>query len=178
MSNRRRSCLAVAPVLLGAAYLGLAGPSAARAQTPQPSVPELQQRSGLIRRFVPITPHLPPDLRRDDWYDTRWGDAPNLRKHPNFYKNGGLYGLPWPVDHTRSYYPYFYGAPGPSTIRPESTPPKQFWRVASALVKPFKPVGYYYDQGSHVPVYDLDPIVPGPGPMIWPFFPKITAVGG
>jgi hypothetical protein len=28
----------------------------------------------------------------------------------------------------------------------------------------------YYDQGSYVPIYDLDPIVPGPGPYPVPWY--------
>jgi hypothetical protein len=172
--------LHAAPVTALGLALGLTLSWAAttRGQEPQPKLPDTAERSGLIRRFVPIEPRLPPDRRRDNWYDTRWGDPPNLRKHPNFYTNGGLYGLPWPAEHTKSFYPYFYGAPGPGTLRADSRPVKTFWRPGSALVNPFKPVGMYYDQGSYVPVYDLDPVVPGPGPMIWPFFPKITGVGG
>ena len=166
---------------LGAAlglFLTLAAADAAKAQLPQPRIPDIQKRSGLLSRFVPIEPGLPPDHRRDQWYDTRWGDAPNLRTHPNFYHNGGMYGLRWKVKDSASVYPYFYGSPGQSTITADSRPVGVFWKPLSALVKPFKNVGMYYDQGSYVPVYDLDPVVPGPGPMIWPFYPKITAVGG
>jgi hypothetical protein len=141
-------------------------------------VPDLRQRSGLIQRFNSIVPHLPPDPRRDQWYDTRWGDPPNQRFHPNFYVNGGLYGQAWKADHTASIAPYFFGAPGDNTLRPDTKPVHNIFRLPRSLFHPFKPVGMYYDQGSYVPVYDLDPIVPGPGPWPWPFFQKLTAVGG
>lgn len=145
---------------------------------PVPTIPEIQRRSGLVRRFVPIEPNLPHDPRRDDWYDTRYGDAPNLRKHPNFYPNGGLYGLPWKAEYTQSYDPYFYGSPGRGTINEEGLPKHNIWRLPRMLFHPFKPVGMYYDQGSYVPVYDLDPLVPGPGAWPWPFFRRLTSAGG
>ena len=180
MPTRRRFArvLALTFALTLGTGLTLVGAQPARAQEPQPHIPDTVKRSGLIQRFVPIEPRLPNDPRRDNWYDTRWGDSPNLRKHPNFYTNGGLYGLPWKADHTLSIYPYFYGSPGPGTLREESRPVRPFLRVGSALVHPFKPVGTYYDQGSYVPIYDLDPIVPGPGPQIWPFFRRLTSAGG
>ena len=65
----------------------------AAAQNPQPNISDTNSRSGLLTRFVPLESTLPPDKKRDQWYQTRWGDAPNLRKHPNWIKNGGLYGL-------------------------------------------------------------------------------------
>jgi hypothetical protein len=169
-----------ARLLAGALGLVVAGmiPQASRAQIPQPTVPDLYTRSGLVSRYIPIEPGLPPDPRRDHWYDTRWGDPPNLRKHPNFYQNGGLYGLPWRAAYTRSYYPFFFGSPGQNTLPADFVPQHPVMRTGSALVHPYKPVGMYYDQGSYVPVYDFDPIVPGPGSWPWRFFQKITAVGG
>jgi hypothetical protein len=164
--------------LAGLAAANVATPAFGQDGTPQPLIPNTNQRSGLMTRYVPIESHLPPDPRRDQWYDTRWGDAPNLNKHPNFYRNGGLYGLHWPVKDTRSIYPYFYGSPGQDTITEESRPVKPFFRIASAMVHPFKPVGHYYDQGTYVPVYDLDPIVPGPGSWPFPFYRRITNFGG
>ncbi len=146
--------------------------------TPQPLIPNINRRSGLLQRWTPIDPHLPPDPRRDQWYDTRWGDPPNLRPHPNSYFNGGLYGLKWKDADTVSYAPYFYGTPGQNTMRPESQPRHNIFRLPRNLLHPFRPVGMYYDQGSYVPVYDLDPLVPGPGAWPWPFFQKLTAVGG
>ena len=177
MSTRRRYVSFLAHALLGAAGL-LAGSSAAEAQVPQPEVPEMDKRSGQVNRFVRINPNLPPDPRRDNWYDTRWGDSPNERAHPNWYHNGGLYGLRWWAKDTKSFYPYFYGSPGKGTVTPESYRWLKPLRYAQGFIKPFKPVGMYYDQGSYVPIYDLDPVVPGPGSYPWPFFPKITAIGG
>lgn len=150
----------------------------ARAQAPQPTIPDLAKRSGLVSRFIPIEPNLPPDPRRDQWYDTRWGDPPNQRAHPNSYHNGGLYGLPWRADCSKSVYPYFYGAPGRSTLTADCKPAHPAFRLSRAIFHPFKPVGMYYDQGSYVPVYDLDPVVPGPGAWPFPFFKKLTAAGG
>src|SRR5262245_1987265 len=63
-------------------------PAAARAQVPQPIIPDTAQRSGLIGRFVPIDPFLPPDPKRELWYDTRWGDRPHGHR-PNSVKEGG-----------------------------------------------------------------------------------------
>ena len=145
---------------------------------PQPLIPDLQRRSGLVSRFIPITPNLPPDGRRDQWYDTRWGDPPNIRKHKNLYFNGGLYGLRWKAECTASIAPYFYGAPGQSTLGPDCIPSHRIGRLARNLVHPFKPVGMYYDQGAYVPLYDLDPFVPGPGAWPWPFFRRLTSAGG
>jgi hypothetical protein len=180
MPTRRRSVSALALGLscgLGL-LMSLAATGTARAQIPQPSVPDTVDRSGLIQRFTSIEPHLPPDHRRDQWYTTRWGDPPNIRKHHNFYTNGGLYGLPWQDKDTASYYPYFYGSPGRNTLTADSRPVRTFWRPLSALAHPFKPVGMYYEQGSFVPVYDLDPVVPGPGAMIFPWYRALTNWGG
>lgn len=179
MPTRRRHATLSPALVLG---LGLAaavtGATAARAQVPQPKLPQIEQRSGLIQRYMPIESHLPPDPRRDQWYDTRWGDPPNFRKHHNFYPNGGLYGLFWKAKDTQSFYPYFYGAPGQSTITADSRPVPTALRPLSAMVHPFKNVGMYYEQGSYVPIYDLDPVVPGPGPMIWPWYRRLTNWGG
>lgn len=177
MPTRRRLVSTGLPLIAGLAVAWLGAP-AARAQVPQPRVPELEKRSGLIQRFMPIESHMPPDHKRDQWYDTRWGDPPNFRKHHNFYPNGGMYGLIWKVKDTESHYPYFYGAPGQSSITADSRPVPTFFRPLSALVHPFKNVGMYYQQGSYVPIYDLDPVVPGPGPMIWPLFNRQTHWGG
>jgi hypothetical protein len=145
----------------------------ARAQVPQPIIPNVVERSGLIQRFVPIEPWLPPDKRRDTFYDTRWGDRPDT-KHPNIYKDGGLFGRFWPGYCTASFYPYFYGSPGQSTIAPDCKPWPRLLKLPQTFVHPFRPVCYYYDQGSYVPIYDLDPIAPGPGPIpYWfPFYLK------
>ncbi len=138
-------------------------------QIPQPEVPEVQKRSGLFTRFVPIEPHLPPDPRRDTFYDTRFGDQPDT-PHPNSIKGGGLYGKVWKSRCTASVYPYFYGSPGQSTITADCYPEHRSLRFFQGLFHPFKPVGMYYDQGSYVPIHDLQPIVPGPGPYPIPWF--------
>ena len=148
----------------------------ASAQVPQPNISETNSRSGLLTRFVPLESTLPPDKKRDQWYQTRWGDAPNLRTHPNWLKNGGLYGLPWKAKDGASVYPFFFGSTGPSTLTADSRPPDRWHRLGRAVFHPFKPIGMYYDQGSYVPVYDLDPIVPGPGP--WPFARYISTTHG
>jgi hypothetical protein len=153
-------------------------PGSVKAQIPAPRETDITQRSGLIRRFVPIRSTLPGDCKRDDWYDTRWGDPPNRRKFQNFYPNGGIYGLPWRANDTMSIYPYFYGAPGESTLTEKSRPWPKWARLPQNILHPFKPVCVYYDQGSYVPVYDLDPLVPGPGPGYWPWYPPITHDGG
>lgn len=152
--------------------------AAARAQVPQPTITDINQRNGTLTRIAPINPHLPPDPKRDQWYDTRWGDPPNRNRFPNSYRNGGLYGLPWKANHTASVYPYFYGAPGRSTINSDVRRVGYLERLPRMLFHPFKPVGMYYDQGSYVPVYDLDPLVPGPSPWPYPFFRRLTAAGG
>jgi len=170
MQGRRSRRAAPAAWTALAAVLGLAGWTApALGRVPQPSIPDINERSGLISRFIPIEPGLPPDPHRDAFYDTRYGDAPNYRKHPNWIKNGGLYGLRWSGRCTTAYYPYFYGSPS-NQYTAECEPCPRHLRYLQGFVKPFKPVGYYYDQGVRVPLIDLDPIVPGPGPYPFPWF--------
>ena len=173
MPIRRRnvSTLALSVALTASAAVALA-------QVPLPKIADVNERSGMVKRFVPINPHLPPDPKRDQWYDTRWGDPPNRSKNPNSYRNGGLYGIPWKPNHTASVAPYFYGSPGRNTIKPDDHHVGYLARLPRALFHPFKPIGMYYDQGSYVPVYDLDPLVPGPGAWPWPFFRRLTSAGG
>lgn len=149
----------------------------ALAQIPQPRVPEIEKRSGLLQRFTEIEPNLPPDRLRDNWYNTRWGNPPNRRKHINCYKNGGLYGLRWKDPATQSVYPYFFGSPGPAVLQAKDHRAPRSLRWISNIVHPFRPVGEYYDQGTFVPIYDLDPFVPGPGPFPWPWYYR-GPVGG
>jgi hypothetical protein len=175
---KRRFAPAFAVALAGGLALLPAAPVRGQAPVPEPSVPQANQRSGLISRYIPIQSHLPGDKKRDDWYDTRFGDPPNFRSHPNYYTNGGLYGLRWNTAYTRSFSPFFFGAPGGNTLPNGWKPPRPIWRIGSAWVHPFKPVGMYYDQGTYVPVYDLDPIVPGPGSWPIPFFCSPTHGGG
>ncbi|AGA25109.1 hypothetical protein [Singulisphaera acidiphila] len=138
-------------------------------QIPQPIIPDIVERSGLISRFDRIEPSLPPDPRRDTWYHTRWGDRPHGHR-PNSIKEGGLYGHPMKANCTASIYPYFHGSPGKSSINCDCYPWPRPLRVFQSFAKPFKPVGMYYDQGSYVPIHDLDPIVPGPGPYPFPWY--------
>jgi hypothetical protein len=161
-------------VLTGLALLALfATASPARAQVPQPFLPAVEQRSGLIGRFIPIQPWLPHDKFRDTFYDTRWTDFQDVSpNHPNYFRNGGLYGRRWPGYCTTSFYPYFFGSPGQSTDGPGCKPWHRLLKMPQTLVHPFRPVCYYYDQGSYVPIYDLDPAAPGPGriPNWFPFY--------
>jgi hypothetical protein len=153
--------------MLGLAMLGSLLSAPARGQVPQPRVADINDRSGLITRFLPIDPTLPEDSHRQKFYDTRWAHYPEVT-HPNCYRHGGLYGLRWSGDCTSCSYPYFYGSPGANTLGPDCRPRS---RVLSRWVlnyfQPFKPVGSYYAGGCYVPIYDLDPVVPGPGPFPW-----------
>jgi len=157
---------------LGAAFfLWLSAGATAWGQIPQPTVPDINQRSGLLTRFVPIEPNLPPDSHRDSFYDTRYVDNPNVNvHHPNNVCRGGLYGLRWKGTCTQCYYPSFHGAPGRSTIGEQCAPWPRPLRFAQNILHPFKPVGSYYAGGCYVPLYDLDPVVPGPGPYPIPWY--------
>src|SRR5258708_5659014 len=44
---------------------------------PKPFYPSVEERSGMLSRFVPIQPWLPHDKLRDTFYDTRWDDCPD-----------------------------------------------------------------------------------------------------
>ncbi|WP_337177341.1 hypothetical protein [Paludisphaera sp.] len=166
-SPTRRAGLAMAAVALALAA-GTAG--VARAQTPPPNVPDVQDRSGLMMRFTDPPGRLPPDKYRDNFYATRYADQ-GLVKHPRINpKSQGLYGLGWKGADTESVYPYFYGNPGSSSITSYSKPWPRPLRVFQGMAHPFKPVGMYYSNGSYVPIYDIDPLVPGPGPYPYPFY--------
>ena len=154
------------------ALLVLGTAAAARAQVPQPGIPDINERSGLLQRFnvYNYNTNLPKDPYRDNWYGTRMGDSYRPPDTNTFYE-GGLYGTRLPVRDTQSVYPFFYGAPGQSTITPESKPWRpSYLRAVQQLVRQKKPVGMYYDRGSYVPIYDLDSFTPGPGPDYYPFF--------
>lgn len=134
--------------------------------TSSAKIPNMDQRSGLLGRYAPVNTTLPHDPDRDDFYDTRYGPwDPN---HPNRWGTGGIYGQRWKAEHTRSVAPYFPGKVGQSTINANSKPPKH--RLISNYLFPWRPVGMYYESGSYVPVYDLDPNVVGPGPFPYPHF--------
>ncbi|GIW86047.1 MAG: hypothetical protein KatS3mg108_0371 [Isosphaeraceae bacterium] len=154
--------------------VGLTGPSA-QAQTPQPLLPDDQQRSGLVTRHLAIIPSLPHDPDRDDWYVFRRGDRPADPTHPNWMLNSGLYGLPLKCDCTYSFRPYFQGSEG-GNYGPQCR--KVHWRPLGNLLHPWRPVYSYYSGGSYSPVYDLDPIAPGPGPYPFPLLYKRQHPGG
>lgn len=160
-------------VLLGlAALIVIVGvtPSKATAQVPEPRVPDMNQRSGLLQRFNLPKASLPHDPYRDTFWGTRSGDRRKVADKNTFY-DGGLYGVRLPVRDTASVYPFFYGAPGASTITADSRSWRpSFLRPVQQLVHQRKPVGMYYDRGSYVPIYDLDSFAPGPGPDMFPFF--------
>ncbi len=157
-----------ARALAGIAALGLwamLSPTA-KAQPPQPQVGDITQRSGLLQRFSATPTYLPPDPRRDYFYNSRYGDSGTV-SHLNWFRSQGLYGLGWKTPDTESIYPYWYGSPGQSTIDSSSHSWPRPLKFIQGLVHPWKPVGMYYQMGSYVPIYDLDPIAPGPGP--YPF---------
>jgi hypothetical protein len=158
-------------IRLGLGAAALLGAATARAQVPLPRVPDIHQRSGLLSRFVPIEPHLPPDDDRDNFYGTRWGDHPPGDRI-NSRKDGGLYGRTYKSRCTSCYYPYFHGSPGQNATNPDCEPCPRGLRLVTNLVHPFRPVCHYYAGGCYVPIYDLDPLVPGPGPFPWPHFFK------
>ena len=161
----------VAMVRLGLGLVLLLSAATARAQVPLPRVPEASRRSGLLTRFVPIVPHLPPDKDRDAFDTRQWDDHPP-GSHINSYHDGGLYGRSYKSACTACFAPVFHGSPGRGTIEPGCAPRHRALRAVTNFVEPFRPVGHYYAGGCYVPVYDLDPLVPGPGPFPWPHFFK------
>jgi hypothetical protein len=173
---RRETITTLGRAVLGLAFLTaliLGAPGAAKAQIPEPRIPDIKERSGLLQRFeVPtkFRTNLPKDQYRDNFYNTRFGNYGKLLD-TNTYYDGGLYGVRLPAKDTASVYPYFYGAPGQSTITPESKSWRpSYHRALQQLLHQRKPVGMYYDRGSYVPIYDLDSFSPGPGPDYWPWF--------
>jgi hypothetical protein len=174
-ANRGRSIgnlvlLARTAAGFGVAAVWLAICSAtARAQAPQPFVPDITERSGLLMRFAATPELLPPDKHRDNFYNTRYADKGPVNC-PNWYATQGLYGLGWKTPATESVYPFFYGMPGQSTVDSSSRPWWRPLRFFQGLAHPFRPVGMYYTMGSYVPIYDLDPVVPGPGPYPYPAY--------
>ncbi|WP_435007776.1 hypothetical protein P12x_005041 [Tundrisphaera lichenicola] len=156
-------CLGLLAALLGA-------PTAAKAQVPQPHIPDVNERSGLLQRFRMFKTNLPQDPYRDTFYGSRYGDHGKILDTNTFY-DGGLYGVRLPAKDTASVYPFFFGSPGRSTITEESRAWKpSCLRAIQQLTHQRKPVGMYYDRGSYVPIYDLDSFSPGPGPDYFPWF--------
>jgi hypothetical protein len=165
-ANSSRYTRTLAGIVALGLWAVLSAPAPARAQPPQPQVPDIGERSGLLQRFSGTPTYLPPDPRRDYFYNTRYGDRGTIT-HINWFRSQGLYGLGWKTPDSESIYPYWYGSPGQSTIDSSSHAWPRPLRFIQGLVHPWKPVGMYYQMGSYVPIYDLDPIAPGPGP--YPF---------
>ncbi len=167
----RAKARSVTRIMIGLGVLGpaLCAGSSARAQAPVPYVPDLSERSGLVMRFAAAPQYLPPDPRRDSFYNTRYADKGPV-KYQNNLLTQGLYGFGWKTPSTKSVYPYFYGMPGQSSIDRSSLPWWRPARIVQSFAHPFRPVGMYYQMGSYVPIYDLDPLVPGPGPYPYPFY--------
>ena len=169
LSRQISGCL-IHPVMIVAGLIAVGYSSTAQAQIPVPRVPNVNERSGLLQRFKMVKTDLPQDPQRDNFYGTRYGDYAKVDDSNNPL-NGGLFGVRLPARDTASIYPFFYGAPGRSTITGESKPWRpSYLRGVQQLVHHRKPVGMYYDRGSYVPIYDLDSLAPGPGPDYWPFF--------
>jgi hypothetical protein len=150
-------------------WASLAGATAKGQTPPDPFIPDITERSGLIMRFAGTPELLPPDPHRDFFYRTRYADSGKVT-HPNWVTTQGLYGLSWKTPATASVYPYFYGMPGQSSIDSSSRPWWRPLRFFQGLAHPWRPVGMYYQMGTYVPIYDLDPIAPGPGPYPYPFY--------
>jgi hypothetical protein len=155
-------------LLLGTTFMCSGRPALAQLPPPAPVKPNVEERSGLLSRYTSIIPTLPPDPKRDNFYDTKYGDYPLKIGRDNMF-NGGLYGERWKGDCTATVLPHFWGTPS-NTIGPHCKTAFPAARWYSNFVHPFRPVGMYYDRGVFVPIYDLDPWVPGPGPFPWPCF--------
>lgn len=135
-----------------------------------PRLPHAQQRSGFLSRWIPIEPSLPPDPDRDQYYNMRWADQPGI-KHANSCKTGGMYGFLWKGGCTACYPPNFHGSAGQHTLGPQCQR-QGARRWIRNFVHPWEPVGTYYAGGCYSPIYDLDPLVTGPGPFPFPWFFK------
>jgi hypothetical protein len=174
MWRRGAWCVAAAALVLSSSGVARAQEGAAGGgRVGGPIVPTLAERSGVISRHLPIAPTLPHDRDRDDFYQTRRGDHPP--RHYNWYATSGMYGLPLKNDCVVSFAPFFRGSPGGKYG--ECCEPHRP-RVIGNLVHPWRPVYSYYSGGSYAPVYDLDPIVPGPGPFPFPLWYKKQHQGG
>lgn len=173
MTRPSRSTRIALALGLGLALFGLAAP--ATAQQPRPVLPPGVPSDGLSSRYIPPRTVLPPDPDRDHFYfGRRWGDRPPT--HPNYPCTSGLYGLDLPDRCTACYAPYFTGRPG-GTTADDCCKPVHF-RVLNNFLHPWRPVGGYYAGGCAVPIYDLDPLVAGPGPFPFPRFYKRQHQGG
>ncbi len=122
---RREPIKTIRRVVLGlAAFIAISAgfPMTTRAQVPEARVPDIHKRSGLLERFELYDKYktkLPEDPYRDNFYGFRYGNRGKILD-TNTYYDGGLYGVRLPARDTASVYPFFYGAPGKSTITAES----------------------------------------------------------
>ncbi len=168
MARRRISEVARMGIAAGTAWVVVA--TAAWGQAERPLVPP---PDGPSFRYIPILPHLPPDPKRDQFFDTRWADKPPSTTHVNNFRNGGLYGRRFRHDCTTCVPAYrTLGVPGGNATGPGCEPGPKGSRLLGNFLHPFQPVGSYYAGGCYVPIYDLDPVVSGPGPFPWPHFWK------
>ncbi len=92
---RRDPSSAIRPAVFGLAALALVllGPSTASlAQVPQPRVPDINERSGLLQRFkiYNFKTNLPKDPYRDNFYRTRVGDHAKLVRHQHLLRRRPL----------------------------------------------------------------------------------------
>jgi hypothetical protein len=174
----RRSARPIQALALALAGLAAFAPRAQAQRPAPPVVPDLPyeyQRSGLMSRWAPPRTVLPHDKDRDHfYYGKKWQDFPTTK--PNFPLSSGLYGLSYTDACTKSYAPYFFGYPGGDNSAPCCEPVR--FRLLGNFVHPWRPVGGYYSGGSAVPIYDLDPIAPGPGLFPWTFIAKRQHQGG
>jgi hypothetical protein len=166
--DRRRSRVVDIRSLILVGVLAGSG-QAVNAQVAQPRIADNEQRSGLLTRNIPFPNVLPPDPKRDTFYGTHWGDSP-VRKYPNNPLTSGLYGQRYQPDCTACFSPSFRGAPGVNSVGPNCQRGPKMARFVTNIFHQFKPVGHYYSGGCFTPIYDLDPLVPGPGPFPYPFF--------
>ncbi len=79
-------------------------------------MPDVTQRSGLVQRFAGPPEFLPPDARRDYFYQTRYGDRGTL-SHVNWFRSQGLYGLGWKTPSTAEHLSLLVRLPGPEHDR-------------------------------------------------------------
>ena len=159
--------------LIALTALIAASPSA-WAQSPRPILPTEEMRSGLLSRWTVPQTGLPVDPDRDIFYGARWGDQ--LPTHPNLYCTSGLYGQRLRSNCVATYPPYFWGSASGSTAGQCCEPVHN--RLIGNFVHPWRPVGGYYAGGAAVPIYDLDPIAPGPGRFPYPWLYKRQHQGG
>lgn len=164
-----------APSLVLETDMGIApsdpGPSAAAGRDMGGLIPRVPgpERSGIVTRYIPREPWMPPDRKRDVFFGTRY-DQDHGRPSYDIRnpKRGGLYGQMLTPGCATCYSPYFTGKPGVPRSGPACEPSHPLFRFPNSLLSPLKPVNYYYAGGCWTPVYDLDPWTIGPGTFPYP----------